>query len=112
MRLMSVEEPAFPGATFTSVVSMSVQPSPLKPQFPGWIGERRSVAGLGRAAWCSSSWGRTRLQIAGDRISDRHRGFKFDIDLRDGGDERAVGDEVIPSGKDVRALDEGGLHWR
>ena len=34
MRLMSVDEPE-PGAVgFTSVVSMSVQPSPLKPHFP------------------------------------------------------------------------------
>ena len=34
MRLMSVEEPE-PGAVgLTSVVSMSVQPSPLKPHFP------------------------------------------------------------------------------
>ena len=34
MRLMSVEEPE-PGAVgFTSVVSMSVQPSPLKPHLP------------------------------------------------------------------------------
>ena len=34
IRLMSDEEPAFPGATFSSVVSMSVPPSPLKPQLP------------------------------------------------------------------------------
>ena len=35
MRLMSVEEPEPGEVGFTSVVSMSVQPSPLKPQWPG-----------------------------------------------------------------------------
>ena len=48
---MSVEEPE-PGAVgFTSVVSMSVQPSPLKPQWPGnrdrcWERGGRKVSGI------------------------------------------------------------------
>ena len=41
MRLMSVEEPEPGEVGFTSVVSMSVQPSPLKPQPPGCWGRRR-----------------------------------------------------------------------
>ena len=42
MRLMSDEEPEPGEVGFTSVVSMSVQPSPLKPQLPRcW--HRRSV---------------------------------------------------------------------
>ena len=31
-------------------------------------------------------------------------------DVRDGGDERAVGREVAPGGEDGPALNEGGLH--
>ena len=38
MRLMSEEEPEPGEVGFTSVVSMSVQPSPLKPQWPGSCG--------------------------------------------------------------------------
>ena len=79
IRLMSEEEPEPGEVGFTSVVSMSVQPSPLKPQLPvdgGWWGRRRgeeekislrtSIPSLRRREE------RTRLQVTadGDGVSD------------------------------------------
>ena len=52
MRLMSVEDPAFPGATFTSVVSMSVHSSPLKPQLPVVGFQREREIGVIRNTSC------------------------------------------------------------
>ena len=121
MRLMSDEEPEPGEVGFTSVVSMSVQPSPLKPQLPvdgGWWGRRRgeeekislrtSIPSLRRREE------RTRLQVTadGDGVSGS-LGFnagKRGGYVRDGGGKRTVGGVVAPGGEDVPALDESGLH--
>ena len=78
--LMSMREPVLlPSEMFSSVVSMSVQPSPLKPQLPvdGWWGRRRGEEEkislrAGILPSLRRRWERTCLQVTadGDGVGD------------------------------------------
>ena len=54
----------------------------------------------------ANNWGWCQCAAERNGVNQKERD-----DVRDGGDERAVGGEVASGGKDVRALDESGLYW-